>query len=155
MKKFRKLVLSAMLIVSVLMTSTSAFAATWRTGDCTSSDTNYKYCATVCLNNTKKAGYIRFHTYYCLKGKGHSGPCPKWPGAKETRGKVSLKFTTTSGKWLCEFNTTGGSKLKLGNDHSAYKIYHRLKKMNAADQFINRPECTHWAIETVSNTYIK
>lgn len=142
MKKTFAIVLVIVLFASIA--TFSASAAQWKTGNFGSGYTTVK------LDNPKKDGYIKIHTYNCIKGN-HSGQCF---GAGETYAKLKVTFRDTKGKWICDFNTTSGTKLKLGKDHSAYRIYITCRQDlgSGAKNFENKGKCTHWAIETTSNT---
>ena len=137
-----------MLIVFALCGSciTTASAATWRTGNFGNGYT------TVRLSNTKKAGYIRVRTYNCVRIGNHTGKCT---GAGQTNAKLRITLRKTNGNWICQFNTTSKTKLKLGNDHSAYRVYIACRQdLGSAQNFINLGNCSHWAIECAGNTYI-
>ena len=134
----------ALLVGSFGISSTKVSAATWRTGRF---DTGYvaKGYTTVRLSNTKKNGYIRIYTY------DQTG--------RKSSGKIHVTLRTTSGKWICEFDTTSGTKLKLGKDHSAYRVYVAKRKYSNSikgqgDDFINCGKCVYWGIQSVSNCYI-
>lgn len=134
----------ALLVGSFGISSTKVSAATWRTGRF---DTGYvaKGYTTVRLSNTRKNAYIRIYTY---------DSC-----GKKTSGNIHVTLRTTSGKWICEFDTKSGTKLKLGNDHSAYRVYVAKKKYpntikGQGDDFINVGKCYYWGIQCVSNSYI-
>ena len=150
MKTIKRIV-AMLLVVTTLFAicAVSASAATWRTGNFNRSH-NSGY-TTVYLSNAKKNGYIKIHTYNCVKGN-HTGKCA---GAGETNAKLKVTFLTTSGKWITQFNTTSKTKLKLGKDHKAYKINIAVRQdLGSAANFTNLGKCSHWAIEAVSNTYI-
>ena len=142
-KKFLAMFLVALTLCGTF--SATASAATWRTGNFGNGYT------TVRLSNTKKNGYIKIRTYNCVKSGVHTGKCL---GAGETSAKIRVTLRTTSGGWICQFNTTSKTKLKLGNDHSAYRVYIACRQDLGANNFINLGNCSHWAIECVSNTYI-
>lgn len=140
MKRTIALVLVILTLCSTLVLSASA--ASWRTGNFGSGYT------TVYLNNTSKNGYIKIHTYNCVKGN-HTGKCF---GTGETSAKLRITLRDTRGRWICQFNTTSRQKLKLGNDHSAYRVYIACRQdLGAAANFTNLGKCSHWAIEPVSN----
>jgi len=45
------------------------------------------------------------------------------PSRVVSKAKVHVKITDKNGKWLSEFDTTTGSKLKFYNDHKWYRVY--------------------------------
>ena len=136
-------------IALIVMTFASIFtstasAASWRTGRFDSGYTARGY-TTVRLSDTRKNGYIKIYTYD-MSGRSSSG-------------KMHITLRTTGGKWLCEFDTSSGTRLKLGNDHSAYRVYIAVKRYpnsvkGQGDDFINIGKCVNWGINCVSNCYI-
>lgn len=148
MKKSSRIMSLLMVIATVFcMATANVSAASWRMGNFNSRhDSGY---TTVYLTNKKKAGKVKIHTYNCVKGS-HTGSCL---GSGETKAKLRVTFKTTSNKWICQFNTTSKSTLKLGKDHSAYKINIAVRQdLGSAANFTNLGKCSHWAIETKSNT---
>ena len=129
------------IIISVFASfAVTASAASWQTGRFDSGYTAKGY-TTVRLSNTKKAGYIKIFTYDVL--------------GKKTSGEMHITLRDYRGRWICEFDTKSGKKLKLGNDHSAYRVYIAKKKISSpAKDWINVGKCQTWAINTVSNCYI-
>ena len=143
-KKVLAMIIALISIFAMLSsTGMDAQAATWRTGNFDSGYTAKGY-TTVYLNTKKgklQNGKIKVYAYDLL-------------GCK-TNAKLHIVLRTTSGKWICEFNTTSGSTLKLGNDHYAYRVYISPQKIkNSADDFLNCGKCVYWAIQCTSNTYI-
>ena len=140
-RKILAIIGSLIIVMSVFASfAVTASAASWKTGNF---DSGYvaKGYTTVRLSNLKKDAYIKIFTYSNLGWK--------------TSGKIHVTLRDTRGKWICEFNTTSGTKLKLGKDHSAYRVYvakQHLKK--DADDFLNCGKCQMWAINAVSNCYM-
>ena len=100
---------------------------------------------TVKLNANCAAGYIKIDTYDKLGW---------W-----SSGKIHVTMRDTNGKWIWEGDTTSGSKLKLGNDHSAYRIYVRPASypdtfIGNANNFNNLGKCVTWKLTCTSNSYI-
>lgn len=98
---------------------------------------------TVRLNANRKAGYIKIHT------KGLGTP---WQISK-----VHVVLRDNKGNWICEFDTHSEVKLKLGNDHSEYRVYIMLPKypdnpVGYVGSFIN--EFDKWKVECVSDCFI-
>ena len=148
MKRNIKKILAIFLVALTLcgLFSATASAATWRTGNFGNGYT------TVRLSNTSKKGYIKIRTYNCIKTGFHTGKCL---GSGETSAKIRVTLRNTSGGWICQFNTTSKTKLTLGKDHSAYRVYIACRQdLGTSANFINLGKCSHWAIECVSNTYI-
>ena len=120
--------------------SVSASAASWKTGNFDAGYTAKGY-TTVRLSNLKKDAYIKIYTYDMIGWK--------------TNGQIHITLRDTRGRWICEFDTTSGKKLKLGKDHSAYRVYIAKKRISSpAQDWINVGKCQMWAINTVSNCYI-
>lgn len=135
-------IIGAMIIIISVFSSfaVTVSAASWRTGYF---DSGYvaKGYTTVKLSNLKKNAYIKIFTYSSAGWK--------------TSGKIHVTLRDTRGKWICEFNTTSGTKLKLGKDHSAYRVYIAKQHLEKpSDDFINCGKCQMWAINAVSNCYI-
>ena len=140
--KFISIVLIVMTIASTF--TATASAASWKTGAFDSGYTARGY-TTVRLSDTRKNGYIKIYTYDMT--------------GRSSGGKMHITLRTTSGKWICEFDASSGAKLKLGNDHSAYRVYIAVKSYSNSvkgqgDDFTNRGKCVYWAINCVSNSYI-
>ena len=145
-------VLTIIMIVSVLLANmVTVSAASWKTG-CFDNGYTAKGYTTVTLNSTKKDGYIKIFTYSS--------------NGKKTTADIHITLRDNRGKWLCEFDTKSGTKLRLARDHKAYRIYvakkyypYNSKKIfestfKQGDQFINDGKCQMWAINTVSGCYI-
>jgi len=149
-KKVGKRLLAVLLaVISVFTvfsaTQLNASAATWRTGRFDDGYYARGYTTVYLTRNNKgklQNGKIKVYSYNSVTG---------W----KTNGKLHIVLRTTGGKWICEFNTTSGSTLKLGNDHSAYRVYICAQDLKSdAKNFINLGNCGYWAIECKSNTYI-
>ena len=101
---------------------------------------------TVKLNANRGAGYIKIDTYDQLGW---------WSSAK-----IHVTMRDTNGRLIWEGETTSGSKLKLGDDHSAYRIYVRASTdypnttIGNGDAFVNLGKCVTWKLTCTSNTYI-
>ena len=152
--KRRILSFAAMLIIVMSVFASfgvTASAASWQTGNFDSGYTARGY-TTVRLSNTKKAGYIKVYSYDKT--------------GRKTSGDIHITLRDNRGRWICEFDTTSGTKLKLGNDHSLYRVYVAKKqffpKKNTLAQrtwadgknFENDGKCQMWAINTTANCYI-
>lgn len=141
-----RLLAIALAVLTILCMTTANASAAWKT--CNFNNSHNSGYTTVKLVNTKKDGKVKIHTYNCVKGN-HSGKCF---GSGETKAKLKATFRTTGGAWICQFNTTSKSTLKLGKDHSAYKIQLTVRQDLGANNFTNLGKCAHWAIETSTNT---
>lgn len=116
----------------------------WRTGKF---DTGYvaKGYTTVHLNKSAGDGYIRIYTYDNLGFK--------------TSGEIHVTLRDWSGKWICEFDTKSGARLKLGDDHSQYRVYIAKKKYSndisgQSRNWNNIGKCVSWAVECTDKCYI-
>ncbi len=142
--RFTAIILAAIMIMSTFTVLASA-KEYWVTGRFDNGYTARGY-TTVNLENTRKNGYVKIYTYDSF--------------GNQTSGQMHITMRTTSGKWLCEFDTKSGTKLKLGNNNSAYRIYVAKKKYSntikgRGDDFINVGKCNFWAINCYSNCYMK
>ncbi len=143
-KKLLALLLAFISLFATLSASQiDAQAAEWRTGRFDSGYTAKGY-TTVYLtkkNGKLQNGKIKVFTYDMMGWK--------------SKAKLHIVLRTTGGRWICEFDTTSGSTLKLGNDHAAYRVYIAPKKLkNSGDDFVNLGKCCYWAIHCTSNTYV-
>lgn len=121
----------------------------WRTGLFDSGYTAKGY-TTIKLDNTTETSYIYIYTYDI--------------NGKKTKGKMHITLRDSNGKWLWEGDVTGGSRLKLGKNHSEYRVYIAKKSYpsgknmissakNSGDDFANIGKCHSWAINS-KNCYI-
>ena len=139
-------ILTAALVLLTLCTifTTTAFGAEWRTGRFDNGHTA-KGFTVVRLNDLRKNGYIRICTY---------DQCGYKSG-----GKIHVTLRNAAGRWICEFDTTSGAKLKLGNNYNTYRVYIARKTypntvIGNGDDFINSGKCVFWSIQAVSNCYM-
>ena len=133
---------AAVIILITLFASfgVTASAASWKTGNFDAGYTARGY-TTVRLSNVKKNAYIKIFTYDKLGWK--------------TNGQIHVTLRDNKGKWICEFDTSSGTKLKLGNDHSIYRVYVAKKRISSTTRdWENVGKCQMWAINTVSNCYV-
>ena len=75
---------------------------------------------------------------------------------RESNARVHVKITDQYNNWLSEFDSKGGETLKLGNDHSGYRIYVSYYKSNgswwdAADAFVDQGGSGEWRAVASSN----
>lgn len=117
---------------------------TWKTGNF---DVGYtaKGYTTISLNKNSGNAYIKIYTYDAMGYK--------------SSGQVHITLRDWNGKWICEFDAKSGDSLKLGNDHSQYRVYIAKKQypntiIGNGDDFINVGKCQSWAINCTSNCYI-
>ena len=148
MKKLTKL-LAVLLVITCTISafSINASAAKWRTGNIPANYKNSGY-TTVRLDSTKKDAKIKIHAYHTFirGGKGYEG-----------NSRLYVTMRDTSGRWIwgSEINTGGNGKtLKLGRDHSAYRIYIREVKLPGIKYFENYWYPDYWAIECTKNCHI-
>lgn len=98
------------------------------------------------LNANRGPGYIKIDTY---DGMGW------WSSAK-----IHVTLRDNNGNWVWEGECKSGDKLKLGNDHSIYRIYIRPSTdfpdtiIGNGDYFTNLGKCITWKITCTSYTYI-
>lgn len=116
----------------------------WKTGYFDSGYTAKGY-TTIHLNQGANQGKIRVYAYDKLGMK--------------TNAKIHITLRDYNGKWICEFDTTSGAELKLGNDHSIYRVYVAKKQYpntlkGQSDSFINDGKCVTWAINCTDKCYI-
>lgn len=116
----------------------------WKTGNFDNGYTAKGY-TNVKLNKNAGDGYIRIYTY------------DKW-GTK-TSGEIHVTLRDWNGKWICEFDTYSGAKLRLGDNYEQYRVYVAKKQYpdtvkGNGDNFINIGKCVSWAIECTKNSYI-
>lgn len=150
MKKFLSVILTLSLIFSVLFCENS-FAATSASFDSNS------YCtATISqklMKNTKyKTATVKITTYD-LRGK-------------KTSGKVSIRLTDGKGNYIGTYTKKSGDTIKLGNDHSSYRIYISAYKepltggiisqtIKSGNNFTNLGKCVTWKVTNNKNCSIK
>lgn len=123
---------------------TVSSANKWRTGNFDSGYTAKGY-TTVTLNKNAGNAYIYIYTYDAMDNK--------------SSGQMHVTLRDNSGNWIWEGDVSSGTKLKLGNDHSQYRVYIAKKTypntvIGNGDDFINVGKCQSWAINCASNCYI-
>ena len=116
----------------------------WKTGYFDAGYTAKGY-TTVHLNSGANNGKIRVYAYDKLGMK--------------TNAAIHITLRDYNGKWICEFDTTSGTELNLGNDHSMYRVYVAKKQypdtyQGNCDAFINDGKCVTWAINCTDKCYI-
>ena len=141
-----------LLLIFVFSFSAGVFAATWRTGNVPENGRNTS-AIVVSLTNKNKDAYIKIHTYAdknrfsWLKDK----------AVKERNCTLSVTMRDKNNRWVWEnsINTgSGGKKMKLGKDHSVYRIYLRHpNNIHCWDAFHYCPR--YWGVECVSNCSVK
>lgn len=113
---------------------------------------NRKDYTTVELNAGISSGSITIETYDKL--------------GLRTNTNIHVTLCDSNGKWICEFNTTSGTKLNLGNDHSQYRVYVAEgyyntdgsfwnAVINGGNNFINSGKSVTWKLTCKSNCYIR
>lgn len=123
---------------------TVSSANKWRTGNFDSGYTAKGY-TTVTLNKNAGDAYIKIYTY------------DDW--GKKTSGQMHITLRDSGGNYVWEGDVASGTKLKLGDDHSGYRVYVAKKSypntvIGNGDNFINVGKCQSWAIECTKNCYI-
>ena len=100
---------------------------------------------TVSLNTNCGAGYVQIYTYD-LAGY-------------RTNARIHITLRDWQGNWIWEGDANSGCKLRLGNDHSSYRVYVRPASysdgiIDQGNSFINSGKCHTWKLTCTSNTYI-
>ncbi|MBP3447469.1 MAG: hypothetical protein J6K51_00420 [Clostridia bacterium] len=150
MKKFLSLLLILSLMLSTFFVE-NAFAAT-----SASFDSN-RYCTVtisqkLMQNLRYKTATVKINTYD-LTGK-------------KTSGKVNVKLTDGKGNYIGTYTKKSGDTIKLGNDHSSYRIYISVYKepvtggiiartIKGGNNFTNLGKCATWKITNNKNCSIK
>ncbi len=106
---------------------------------------NSNHYITVKLNAGRTTGKIKIYTFDVTGWK--------------TSAKIHVTLRDGNGNWIWEGDTTSGSTLKLGNDHSIYRIYVRPASypntvIGNGDSFINEGKCHTWKVNCSSYSYI-
>lgn len=119
-------------------------AKKWRTGNFDSGYTAKGY-TTVTLNKNAGDAYIKVYSY------------DDW--GNKTSGQMHVILKDYKGNFIWEGDISSGDKLKLGDDHSEYRVYISKKSypntvIGNGDNFINVGKCHSWAIECTKNCYI-
>ena len=141
-KSFTKRIAVVLSVILLLVTSACpVFADSWRTGNVVRGrDSGY---TTIWLNNTGKDAKIKIHSYTTfLSNEG-----------KEASTTFHITMRDINGNWVWEGDIETGSSgktLKLGCDHSAYKICIRQNELNV-HQWGWLTYADYWGIECVSN----
>lgn len=108
MRKFRIFVLS--MVVFILLLSLNVCAATDWLSIGSSDYYKVQLDSSILKSSSKKYASVKIKTRNSnLK--------------KESNTRVHIKITDINGNWLSEFDSKGGAKLNLGNDHSVYRVY--------------------------------
>lgn len=155
LKKSISIVLTivSMIVIVLSVGCISAQAATEVKTGCFGSGNNY--VGTVYLEKDKKGNLLDGKIKICSFAK------KAFSNTKGTLNKAKLHVTLrdTNGKWICEFDTTSTSTLKLGNDHKAYKVYVRPVQTNGsgivstAKDWNNSGACYYWSVDAVKNCH--
>ena len=72
---------------------------------------------------------------------------------------MHITLRDSGGNYVWEGDVASDTKLKLGDDHSGYRVYVAKKSypntvIGNGDNFINVGKCQSWAIECTKNCYI-
>ncbi len=150
MKKILSLLLMLSLILSVFFVE-NVFAAT------SAYFSSNNYCtATISqklMQNTKyKTATVKITTY---DSRG-----------KKTSGKISIKLTDGKGNYIGTYTKKSGDTIKLGNDHSSYRIYISAynepvtggifsRTIKSGNNFINSGKCITWKVTNNKNCSVR
>ena len=85
---------------------------------------------------------------------------------KKTNGKISIKLTDGNGNYIGTYKKKSGDTIKLGNDHSSYRIYISAynepvtggiisQSIKSGNNFINLGKCVTWKVSNNKNCSIK
>jgi len=147
MKKICKL-LSVLLIIIISFTS-QTFAAT------SAKFNSNGYCTvTISQNLMQKKNYktatVKILTYDGL--------------GKKSSGNINVKLTDGRGNYIGTYKKKGGDTIKLGNDHSSYRIYITAYQepvtgifgfIKSGNNFTNLGKCVTWKVTNNKNCSIK
>lgn len=142
--KLKKTIALMLAVITVMTALATTASAAWMTG-------NFPTTKSVYLYDTRSTGKIRIHTYSCVLGN-HSGSCF---GAGETRGKLKVTVRTLGGSYITAKNIRCPYTLTLPKGNSGYRVSLTVRQDLGSSwaNFDNIGSCTHWAIETKSNTH--
>lgn len=117
----------------------------WATGYFDSGHTAKGY-TTVTLNKNAGDAYVYIYSYDRL-------------GCKSS-GQMHVTLRDTCGRWIWEGDISSGSKLRLGTDHSQYRVYIAKKSYpdtfsGNSSNFSNSGKCYTWGINAKTNCYIR
>ena len=127
----------ALVVCSFCFNTDNISAATWKTGNLVQLEQQCGY-TTVKLTNKKKDAYITVKSYK--------------PNNKSIKNDLHITLRTTSGKWICEFDWTTNKKIRLGNDHSAYRVEIRRNFVGSrAWEACYTKAAKYWSLGTTTN----
>lgn len=150
MKKIKKILASLLILI---MTFTSqVFAAT------SASFNSNSYCSVeisqkLMESKRYKTATVKITTYGGL-------------GNRKTSGKINVTLTDGKGKHIGTYKKKSGDTIKLGNDHSSYRIYITpynepvtggifSRSVKSANNFDNLGKCVSWKVTNNKNCSIR
>lgn len=82
---------------------------------------------------------------------------------KKTSGVINVKLTDGNGRYIGTYKKKSGDTIKLGNDHSSYRIYvseYNAKKtflgiFSSSRNFINSGKCATWKVSNNKKCIIR
>lgn len=150
MKKIKRI--SAILLILIMSLASQVFGAT------SASFNSNSYCAVTIsqkLMNSKKykTATVKITTYGGL-------------GNRKTSGKINVKLTDGKGNYIGTYKKKSGDTIKLGNDHSSYRIYITpynepvtggifSQSIKSANNFDNLGKCVTWKVSNNKNCSIR
>ncbi len=150
MKRILSAILALVMMLSTIF-SANAFAAT------SASFSSNNYCtATISqklMQSTKyKQATVKITTYDLC--------------GKKTSGKISIKLTDGKGNYIGTYTKKSGDTIKLGNDHSSYRIYISAynepvtggiisRSIKSGNNFTNLGKCVTWKVTNNKNCSIR
>ena len=150
MKRIISSVLALVLILSTVF-SVNVFAAT------SSSFRSNNYCMVTISQNLMQSSKYKTATVkittYDMSGRKSSG-------------KVNVTLTDGRGRYIGTYKKKSGDTIKLGNDHSSYRIYISeynenvtggilARTIKSGNNFINSGKCVTWKVTNNKNCSIR
>lgn len=149
MNKMSKLVAVLLVFVFAISFSTQIMAAT------SASFESNDYCTvkiSQSLMNSKKykTATVKITTYDQIGWK--------------SNGKINVKLTDGNGNYIGTYQKKSGDTIKLGNDHSSYRIYISKYEepvngfwafIKSGNNFTNSGKCVSWKVSNNKNCTIK
>lgn len=73
---------------------------------------------------------------------------------KKTSGVINIKLTDGNGNYIGTYKKKSGDKIKLGNDHSSYRIYISPYSKPVTGGIVSRSSKSAWNFENLGKCYI-
>ena len=72
---------------------------------------------------------------------------------RKTSGKINVKLTDGYGNYIGTYTKNSGDTIKLGNDHSSYRIYLSAYQKPVTGGIISRTGSSGWNFENLGKCY--